>query len=215
MKRNVRVVPAILTDSAAELARMVDLANKFAAFVQIDMMDGRFVPTRSIGVDDLGAVRIGFSWEAHLMVAEPIQYLDALKEAGARRVIFHVESDDDVGSIIVRCRSLGLGVGVAVNPPTPVAGIEPYLPDVDSVLLMAVHPGYYGAPFVPEVMSKIGEVRFACPGVEIGMDGGIKESNLVKVARHGLDTICIGSAIFGQQDPPASYLRLTDLAREV
>ncbi len=212
MNRNVKVVPAILTDSASELTRMVVLANGFAPWVQIDMMDGLFVPSRSITTDDLGPLEFVFSWEAHLMVVDPLRYLVPLRDAGAARVIFHAESDDDAYDVIDLCRSLGMGVGVAVNPPTTVSEIEPLLSAIDSVLLMAVYPGYYGAPFVPGVLSKIGEVRAACPDVEIGMDGGIKESNLVEVARYGLDKVCVGSAIFGQPDPAASYRRLAALA---
>lgn len=215
MKRSVTVVPAILTDSASEFSRMVGLANQFASFVQVDLMDGRFVPTRSVGVESLTAVHIDFSWEAHLMVCDPVRYLEPLKDVGAARVIFHIESDDRPATVIDRCRNLGLGVGVAVNPPTPISRIQSLLPAIDAVLLMAVYPGYYGAPFVPEVMSKIGEARTACADIEIGMDGGIKESNLLDVARHGLDVVCVGSAIFGQTDPGASYARLVELARQV
>lgn len=215
MKRSVKVVPAILTDRVTELSRMADLANQFASFVQVDLMDGQFVPTRSVGVASLAAVQIDFSWEAHLMVCDPVRYLEPLKDVGAARVIFHIESEDRPVTVIDRCRNLGLGVGVAVNPPTPISRIQPLLPEIDAVLLMAVYPGYYGAPFVPEVMSKIGEVRTARPDIEIGMDGGIKESNLLEVARHGLDVVCVGSAIFGQADPGASYERLVELARHV
>jgi len=214
-RRAVRVVPAILTASPVELTRLVSLANGFAPFVQVDIMDGIFVPTRSVEVTDLRKQRILFEWEAHLMVADPIVFLEPFRDAGATRVVFHVESVDDPSVVISRARALGLGVGLAVNPPTPVAAIEPFLKDVDSVLLMTVYPGYYGAPFVPEVMAKVSQVRGACPGVEIGVDGGIKEGNLVDVARHGVDAVCVGSAVFSSPDPAASYSRLVALAQEL
>lgn len=213
MTRSVRVVPAILTDDSSELARLVTLANAFAPFVQVDMMDGAFVPSRSVGVADLRALELRFQWEAHLMVVDPMSCLESLRAAGAARVIFHVESCADPREIASAARSLGLGIGIALNPPTPVADIEPLLPIMDSVLLMTVYPGYYGAPFVPEVMSKVAQVRAACPGVEIGVDGGIKEANLLEVARQGVDTVCVGSAVFSSPDPQASYVRLSALAR--
>jgi len=213
-KRCVRVVPAILTDSLGELTRMVELANRFAPFVQVDIMDGDFVPARSIGVPDLSRQDIRFGWEAHLMVAHPLRYLEPLKAAGTRRMIFHIESSDDPLTIITRARSLGLEVGVALNPPTPVADIEHLLKDVDSVLVMTVYPGCYGAAFVPEVMSKIGDVRALPYRVEIGVDGGIKEANVADVARQGVDTVCVGSAVFSSPDPAASYRRLLALVRQ-
>jgi ribulose-phosphate 3-epimerase len=212
---SVKVVPAILTDDSIELARLVALANKFAPFVQVDIMDGAFVPTRSVGMADLCEQDIRFRWEAHLMVADPLAYLSCCREAGASRVIFHIESAEDPFAVVSQARVLGLEVGVAVNPPTPVADIDALLPVVDSVLLMTVFPGYYGAPFVPEVMSKVGRVRAVCSSVEIGVDGGVKESNLVDVARHGVDAVCVGSAVFASPDPESSYLRLVSLARNI
>jgi ribulose-phosphate 3-epimerase len=214
VKHRVRVVPAILTDSPGELSRMVKLANRFAPFVQVDIMDGDFVPARSIGVPDLCRQDIRFGWEAHLMVAHPLCYLEPLRDAGTRRVIFHIESADDPLAVITQARSLGLEVGLALNPPTPVAEIEHLLKDVDNVLVMTVYPGCYGAAFVPEAMCKIGDVRALPYRVEIGVDGGIKEANVVDVARQGVDTVCVGSAVFSSPDPEASYLRLLALLRQ-
>ncbi|NLE96151.1 MAG: ribulose-phosphate 3-epimerase [Dehalococcoidia bacterium] len=213
MTRSARIVPAILTDDATELARLVVLANSFAPFVQVDMMDGAFVPTHSIGIEDLRTQDIHFRWEAHLMVVDAVAYLAPLRDAGAARVIFHVESGGDPLEVVSTARSLGLGVGVALNPPTPVADVAGLLPLVDCVLLMTVYPGYYGAPFVPEVMSKVEQVRARSASVEIGVDGGVKEANLVDVLRHGVDTVCVGSAVFAAADPRASFLRLSALAQ--
>ncbi len=215
MKRAVSVVPAILTDSTVELSRLVSLANTFAPFVQVDIMDGVFVPTRSVLVEDLRVQDIRFRWEVHLMVSAPLEYLKPFRDAGATRVVFHYESEADPCQVIAHARDMGLGVGLAVNPPTPAASIAALLPLVDTVLLMTVYPGYYGARFVPEVMSKVEEVRRACPDVKIGVDGGIKEDNLLDVARYGVDTVCVGSAIFASADPAASYARLASVAEKL
>jgi len=208
----VRVVPALLTNDRSELRRMVDVANKFAPFVQVDIMDGRFVDSTSISADDLAECSMGFKWEAHLMVEDPSTYLKPFMEVGATRVIFHIESNDDPGDVIARARSLGIGIGVAINPDTPVSAVEAVLPLVDSLLVMSVYPGYYGAAFVPEVLDKSVAVRRGYPELELGIDGGIKEGNLGNVARAGFDTICVGSAIFRAPDPVASYRRLSQLA---
>lgn len=209
----VRVVPAILTDSPVALARMVAAANGFAPYVQIDIMDGVFVPSRSIDAADLHAQTITFKWEAHLMVANPLPYLEPLRNAGASRLIFHAEAVDDPLTVVTRIRELGLEAGVAINPPTPVGAIEHLVGDVDSVLLMTVYPGFYGAPFVPEMMSKVSQVRALSADVEIAVDGGIKEGNIVDVARQGVDTVCVGSAVFANDDPGASFRRLEALVR--
>jgi len=194
---------------------MVALANRFAPFVQVDIMDGDFVPAMSIGVADLRLQDIRFGWEAHLMVAHPLRYLEPLRDAGAVRVTFHIESADVPALVVSQARLMGLGVGVALNPPTAVGDIAQLLEDVDNVLLMTVYPGCYGAPFVPEVMPKVGQIRAFSSQVEIGVDGGIKETNLVEVARQGVDTICVGSAVFSSLDPEASYLRLASLVRQL
>jgi len=213
VKRSVRIVPAILTDSEAALSRMVSVANGFAPFVQVDIMDGVFVPTVSVRAEELQRQDIRFAWEAHLMVAHPLAHLESFMRAGATRIIFHVEALDEAELVILQARSLGLEVGVALNPPTPVAAAESLLFSVDSVLLMTVYPGYYGAAFVPEVMEKVSQVRSLHPGIEIGVDGGIKEGNLRDVVGYGVDTVCVGSAVFGQSDPAASFVRLSDLAQ--
>jgi len=211
----VRVVPALLTDDPAALARMVEAANDFADFVQIDIMDGRFVPSTSISASHLGTAGIRFGWEAHLMVVDPLNYVEQFKDVGASRLIFHIESDDDPNDVVALARSLDIGVGVALNPDTPVSAAADVLADVDSVLLMSVYPGFYGAAFVPEVLGKVPELRQEFPHLELGIDGGIKADNLVDVARVGFDTVCVGSAIFRDANPSAAYRRLSNLAQQV
>jgi ribulose-phosphate 3-epimerase len=212
MKRTVRVVPAILTDSTVELTRLVSLANRFAPFVQVDIMDGVFVPTLSIEVADLRAQDIRFAWEAHLMVSDPLSCLEPFRDAGARRVVFHFESQTEPTAVIDAARVLGLGVGLAVNPPTPVADITPLLPVVDSVLLMTVYPGYYGAAFVPEVMSKVAEVRAIRADVEKALTAASRRATS-GMSPSGRGHAVRGSAVFASPDPEASYARLVALAQ--
>jgi ribulose-phosphate 3-epimerase len=111
-------------------------------------------------------------------------------------------------------RDLGLEVGLAVNPDTTVSAILPLAGEVDSVLFLSVHPGFYGSRFIPEVLDKMVEFRSARPGVEIGIDGGIKESNIAQVARAGADVIYVGSAIFRQPQPGESFRHLQALIQE-
>lgn len=207
-----RVVPAILTDSPEDLAKMLRQAESFTDYAQVDIMDGQFVPSRSIGWAELVPLKINICWEAHLMVVRPEEQFEGFQKAGAMKVVFHYEAAPSPGQAILKARRLGLGVGLAINPETEVAKVLPLLPQVDSVLVLAVNPGFYGSKFIPEVLGKLGELRNARADLEIGIDGGIKESNIAEAARAGADVICVGSAIFKSADPAASYRRLVESA---
>jgi len=214
MSRNVRVVPAILTDDPSALEKMLRQAESFTDYVQIDIMDGHFVPSRSVTWEQVAGLPGKLKWEAHLMVVHPEEYLKGFKQAGAGKIIFHHEATISPHEVIARIRNLGIEVGLAINPETPVSAIAPYINQVDSVLLLTVTPGFYGCKFIPEVMDKVAKLRAIQPGIEIGIDGGIKESNIQEIARAGVDYICVGSAVFLQPDQAASYRRLQSLVQE-
>jgi len=212
MTRFSRVVPAILTDDPESLELMIRQAEEFTGFVQVDIMDGQFVPSKSVTVKHLHDITINLEWEAHLMVLKPERYFEDFRRAGAKKVVFHYEATDRPDEVIALARKTGMGVGLAVNPETQVSEILPLLGQVDSVLLLSVNPGYYGAPFIPEVIDKVAELRAARPDIEVGVDGGIKAGNIAEVARKGVDMICVGSAVFLQPDPGESYRQLQELA---
>jgi ribulose-phosphate 3-epimerase len=212
VNRHSRVIPAILTDDPQALAKMVRQAETFADFVQVDIMDGRFVPSRSIACGDLIAVSPKLRWEAHLMVKQPEEQLHCFARAGAEKIVFHFEATSSPLQIIKLIRHLGVKVGLAVNPETPFTTTLSLADSVDSVLFLTVHPGFYGAKFLPEVLDKIVELHHRKPNLEIGVDGGIKESNVAEVARLGVGYICVGSAIFVQPDPAEAFRRLQSLA---
>jgi ribulose-phosphate 3-epimerase len=213
MSKEIRLVPAILTDDPVALGKMVLLTESFTDFAQFDIMDGRFVPSRSISCADIAALYPKISWEAHLMVLHPENHLEEFKQAGARKIVFHYEATSSPEAVIRQIRDRGMEAGVAVNPETPNESIEPLVKIVDSVLYLSVNPGYYGAPFIPEVLDKIVKFRKAHPGLSIGIDGGVKEGNIAEIAATGVNDICIGSAVFRQDDPAKSYRRLTVIAR--
>lgn len=215
MSARIRVVPAILTDDPGKLAEMARQTEGYAGYIQLDIMDGRFVPSHSITCQQAAAVSFEIPWEVHLMVEKPEQQLECFKQAGARKVIFHYEATDSAGEVISQARRLGLGVGLAVNPETPVSAVLPLANELDSVLFLAVHPGFYGARFLPEVLDKIAELRRACPDIEIGIDGGVKENNIKLIAGSGVNDIYVGSAIFLDAQPAEAFRRLEALANEV
>lgn len=212
MVKPVQVVPAILTDEPATLEKLVRQAEGFTDYVQFDVMDGQFVPSRSVGWEDIRRVSPKLNWEVHLMVFNPENYISGFKRVGASKIIFHYEATPDPHSVIAAIRQRKLKVGLALSPDTPFSTILPLADRLDSVLFMTVHPGFYGAKFLPEVMDKIKELRVALPKMEIAVDGGVKESNISEVARAGANVICVGSAVFLQPDPAAAYRRLIALA---
>jgi ribulose-phosphate 3-epimerase len=215
MSRKIRIVPAILTDNPVELAKLVRQTEGFTDFAQVDIMDGQFVPSRSVTCGQVTAVKIKIAWEAHLMVLHPENCLEDFYRTGAGKIVFHYEATPAPEKIIRQIRGLGIKVGLAVNPETPIDAFSPLVKDVDSVLFLAVHPGFYGAAFLPEVLDKIKAFRKAYPKMETGIDGGVKEDNIVNIAQSGVDFICIGSALFHQPQPAEAYKRLSALVANV
>ena len=147
------------------------------------------------------------------MVEHPEDYLTSCQQAGAQKVTFHFEATSSPVEVISQAKKLNLEVGLAVNPETSLSAISPLISEVDSVLFLTVHPGFYGSQFLPEVLDKVAEFRNAQPGVEIEVDGGIKESNIAQVAGVGVDVIFVGSAIFLQTNPGESFRHLSRLAQ--
>ena len=212
MKKSIRILPAILTDAPAELEKLVRQAESFTDAVQFDIMDGKFVPSNSVSCEDIAKLKTKLNWEAHLMVLHPEDCLEGFKQAGAQKIVFHYEATPSPEKIIRSIRKLGMQAGLAINPETLIKAIKSLVKHVDSVLFLSVNPGFYGAEFIPEVLDKIVEFRKVYPEMETGIDGGIKESNIAQIARSGVDIICVGSAIFRQPDPAASYRHLIELA---
>jgi ribulose-phosphate 3-epimerase len=210
-----RVVPAVLTDSPAALVSMLRKAEGFTDWVQIDIMDGQFVPSESIASQDIAGAGVKIGWEAHLMVENPENYIEDFHLAGAKRIVVHYEAvKGHAADVVENITSLGMGAGLAINPETSVTVLNGnLLSRLESVLFLAVHPGFYGAPFIPEVLQKISLFRRLCPGVNIGIDGGVKAANITQVAESGVNEICVGSAIFAQPDSAASFRELTRLAK--
>ncbi|MFC1873093.1 ribulose-phosphate 3-epimerase [Chloroflexota bacterium] len=208
MSRDHRIVPAVLTDKTDELASLLRASETFADYVQIDFMDGKFVPSFSILAEDVLESRPRLKWEAHIMVIDPANQLEKYYNAGASKLIFHTETKDNPTEVIHGCRQLGMGVGMAVNPGTPASTYTSYIPLLDSILFMAVIPGFYGAHFIPEVLDEVRKIRLEYPTLHIGLDGGVKADNVELIASCGVDDICVGSAIFREKDPGEAFRNL-------
>jgi len=204
------IVPALLTDKPDELKRMISQCAGFCGLVQVDIMDGKFVPSKSISADDLAKIETKLKLEIHLMVDEPSLYLGPFKAAGAKRIVFHYESKEDPAETISKIRALGLEAGIAINPGTPVSKVEKYFKDIDALLFLSVNPGFYGSKFIPEVCDKARAIRDRKDRPAIAMDGGLKSENILMIRDCGVDLACVGSGIFGKGDPARNYNALIE-----
>lgn len=208
------VVPALLTDKKEELQAMLDLCAKFTDFAQIDIMDGRFVPSKSITAEELKFVKAPIGNEAHLMVKDPLAWLEPFKTVRASRIIYHFEAVNAHDKIIGEIKHQGFKAGLAINPGTKLKEFKVLVSKVDYLLFMAVNPGFYGAPFIPDVLNKIKEFKKSFPDKIAGIDGGVKKENLRDIVKSGVDFVCVGSAIFKAPDPGEAYRELLAMAKQ-
>jgi len=165
-------------------------------------MDGIFVPSISFGMPVLQSIRPGTNLfcDAHLMITEPIRYVEEFKKAGADLITIHLEACEDVAATLNKIKEVGCKVGISICPDTPVSDLIPYLEMVDMVLIMSVHPGFGGQKFIPTSLGKIRELRDMLNekglDVDIQVDGGIYTTNVEEVLQAGANIIVAGSAVF-------------------
>lgn len=173
-----------------------------AAYIHFDVMDGMFVPSISFGMPVLASIHDATEqfMDAHLMVQEPIRYVEAFQKAGADYVTVHLEACEDVKTTLDKIHACGMKAGLAVNPETDVKELVPYLEDVEMILIMSVHPGFGGQKFIPESLDKIRDVRAMLNEknleIDIQVDGGIYVENVREVLDAGANVIVAGSAVF-------------------
>jgi len=216
-ERPVRIAPSILAADFAYLGDEIDRARSEADVLHVDVMDGHFVPNITIGPPVVSSVRrhCDLYIDCHLMIDNPAKYLGAFRSAGADSCSVHVEVGG-TGELIAQMRELGLGVGLAVNPETAFEACEPWLDQIDLLLVMTVHPGFGGQSFMTEVVPKIERARRAIDSqgldVALEVDGGIDTSTAPVVTRAGARLLVAGSAIFGEQDSLAAARRLREAA---
>lgn len=201
--RNYVLSPSILAADFKVLGQeMKKTEENGAAYIHFDVMDGMFVPSISFGMPVLASIHDATEqfMDAHLMVQEPIRYVEAFQKAGADYVTVHLEACEDVKTTLDKIHACGMKAGLAVNPETDVKELVPYLEDVEMILIMSVHPGFGGQKFIPESLDKIRKVRAMLNEknleTDIQVDGGIYVENVREVLDAGANVIVAGSAVF-------------------
>jgi ribulose-phosphate 3-epimerase len=201
-----KVAPSILAADFAALAADIARVEAESDLLHVDCMDGHYVPNLTIGPPVVKALRPHTSLflDCHLMVDNPQVLLQAFADAGADGCTVHVELGDP-RPLFDEIRSLGMRTGLAFEPETPFDAVAPYLGDIDMLLVMSVHTGFGGQPFIPSVLEKVRAARHAIDerglACEIEIDGGIKVENAPLVAEAGVDILVAGTGIFGAKDP--------------
>ena len=189
--------------------------------LHVDVMDGHFVPNITIGPPVLKSLRkeTALPFDVHLMVSEPDRFVDEFVNAGSNSLTVHVEAVRHLDRTIDLIRSSGVGVGVALNPATPLSSIEHVLDLVDMVLIMSVNPGFGGQSFIPYTVGKIRRLREMIENAglktSIEVDGGINDDTLEEVVGAGADVLVAGSAIFGSDDPGQRVKEMMEKAQSV
>ncbi len=203
MSKMIKLAPSILAADFNRLGEQIkEIENAGVPYLHIDVMDGNFVPSISFGIPLIASIRRNTKliFDVHLMVEEPIRYIDDFAAAGADIITVHVEACKDLKSTIARIREQGRKVGVTLRPTTGLEAIQDILREVDMVLIMSVNPGFGGQAFLPESLEKIRDLKAMADqcgaNIDIEVDGGITTDNVTEILDAGANVIVTGTSIF-------------------
>lgn len=212
------ILPSLLAADFGNLEAGIKKAEDAGAdAIHLDIMDPHFVPNISFGPDVVSLSRRvspNLCRNVHLMMKRPDLYIQKFADAGSGTVQIHVEADCDVHETLRAIRNAGLKNSIVLNPETPVTLLDPYLDDIDGILVMTVHPGYGGQKFISGCLSKVEYLRSRLPETDIMVDGGINASTAVMAARAGANQFVAGSYLYGMSDMKTAVEEMRAACRE-
>ena len=211
----IKISPSILSADFAYLARDIQ-AISTADYVHVDVMDGLFVPNISIGIPVVKCIRpvTDLPLDVHLMIQEPVRYVDQFCDAGADIVTCHVEADtqENILAAIDKIHTKGKKAGVVVKPRTPASAVLPFIDRVEMILVMTVEPGFGGQKFMADMMPKVQTVRGYIdalnPACELEVDGGVDAQTCKLCIAAGANVLVAGSSVYKSADIPATIAAL-------
>ncbi len=206
-----KIIPAIIAKSQEELEKRINKVKNYLPILQLDIMDGKFVPTHSLDFD-FKLPKTKCIYEAHLMVNNLEEWINKNWKI-ADIILVHIESCKEPGEMIRLVRAKGKKIGFVLNPETPIEKIEHYLNKIDEVLIMTVNPGFYGSSFLPKTLDKVKELRKLKPNLNIEVDGSINHDTIKQAYDAGANLFVCGSYLQKSQDVKKAVEDLIKLMR--